>query len=70
VRECFNAILTCLKEARLNRFYLLELAMTFLTAIILSILVSWGAVYGLNLYLGPIEDPAETTGSLRAARPD
>ena len=29
-----------------------------------------GAVYGLNLYLGPIEDPAETTGSLPTAPPD
>ena len=70
VRECFNAILTCLKEVRLNRSHLQELATTLLTAIILSILVSWGAVYGLNLYLGPIEDPAETTGSFPAAPPD
>ena len=41
-----------------------ELVTTFLTAIMLSILVSWGAVYGLNRYLGPIEDLAEPTGSL------
>jgi hypothetical protein len=29
-------------------------------------LVSWGAVYGLNRYLGPGADPHEATGTLRA----
>ena len=54
----------------MNRSYWQELVTTFLTAIMLSILISWGAVYGLNLYLGPIEEPAETTGSLPTAPPD
>ena len=46
--------------------YWQEHVTTFLTAMMLSILVSWGAVYGLNLYLGPIEDPAETMGMSRS----
>ena len=38
-------------------------------ALILSVLLSWGAVYGLNRYLGPGDDPAETTGALHHRPP-
>jgi hypothetical protein len=31
--------------------------------LVIAILLSWGAVYGLNRYLGPDADPHETTGS-------
>ena len=37
--------------------------------LVIAILLSWGAVYGLNRYLGPIDDPYETTGSARAPHP-
>ena len=33
-------------------------------ALIMGVLLSWGAIYGLNRYLGPVED-AVTTGSVR-----
>jgi hypothetical protein len=45
------------------------LVTTTAAAIILGILVSWGAVYGLNRYLGPGAEPYETTGTLRASHP-
>jgi hypothetical protein len=38
-----------------------------LLAVALSILLGWGAFYGLNRYLGPINDPPTTTGSVRRA---
>jgi hypothetical protein len=38
-----------------------------LLAVALSILVGLGAFYGLNRYLGPINDPPTTTGSVRLA---
>jgi hypothetical protein len=34
-------------------------------ALILGILLSWGAVYGLNRYLGPGIDPHETLAHTR-----
>jgi hypothetical protein len=37
--------------------------------LVIAILLSWGAVYGLNRYLGPDADPHETTGSARAPHP-
>ena len=36
-------------------------------ALILGILLSWGAVYGLNRYLGPGIDPHETLAHTRLA---
>jgi hypothetical protein len=38
-------------------------------ALILGVLLSWGAVYGLNRYLGPGDDLTETTGALRDRPP-
>jgi hypothetical protein len=35
-----------------------------LMALVLSTLLSLGAVYGLNRYLGPIDDLPQTNGSL------
>jgi hypothetical protein len=32
-------------------------------ALVLGIVVSWGAIYGLNRFLGPIGDPYETAGT-------
>ena len=46
-----------------------EIVTTTAAAIILGILVSWGAVYGLNQYLGPDAEPYETTGSVRTPHP-
>ena len=37
--------------------------------LVIAILLSWGAVYGLNGYLGPDADPYQTTGSARAPHP-
>jgi hypothetical protein len=34
-------------------------------ALVISVLLSSGAIYGLNRYLGPIDDLPRTTGSLR-----
>lgn len=34
-------------------------------ALLISVIVSLSAFYGLNRYLGPIEDPPQTTGSVR-----
>jgi len=34
-------------------------------ALLISVLVSLNAFYGLNRYLGPIEDPPQATGSVR-----
>jgi hypothetical protein len=36
-----------------------------LVALVLSLLLSLSAVYGLNRYLGPIDDLPQTTGSVR-----
>jgi hypothetical protein len=41
-----------------------DIVMATAVALILGMLLSWGAVYGLNRYLGPGDDPAETTGAL------
>jgi hypothetical protein len=46
-----------------------ELVTATAAALIFSFVLSWGAVYGLNRYLGPIDDPYETTGSARAPHP-
>lgn len=43
-----------------------EIVTATLAALILGILVSWGAVYGLNRYLGPGIDAHESTGTLPA----
>ena len=34
-------------------------------SLVITVLLSLGAIYGLNRYLGPIDDPPQTTGSLR-----
>lgn len=34
-------------------------------SLLITLLLSFGAMYGLNRYLGPIDDPPQTTGSLR-----
>jgi hypothetical protein len=34
-------------------------------SLVITLLLSLGAMYGLNRYLGPIDDPPQTTGSLR-----
>ena len=36
-----------------------------LLSLVISISLSFGAIYGLNRYLGPIDDLPLTTGSLR-----
>jgi hypothetical protein len=36
-----------------------------LVALVISVILSFGAIYGLNRYLGPIDDLPQTTGSLR-----
>jgi hypothetical protein len=36
-----------------------------LVALVLSVLLSFGAIYGLNRYLDPIDDLSQTTGSVR-----
>jgi hypothetical protein len=33
-------------------------------SLVITVLLSLGAIYGLNRYLGPIDDPPQTTGSL------
>jgi hypothetical protein len=33
--------------------------------LVITLLLSLGAVYGLNRYLGPVEEPGWTTGSVR-----
>jgi hypothetical protein len=45
-----------------------ELVTAVAAALILSFFLSWGAVYGLNRYLGP-DDLPETTGSARLSHP-
>jgi hypothetical protein len=42
-----------------------EIVAATAVALIMGILLSCGAVYGLNRYLGPIEEPLQTTGSVR-----
>jgi hypothetical protein len=42
-----------------------EIVTATAAALVLGILVSWGAVYGLNRYLGPNDVLYETTGSAR-----
>jgi len=32
-------------------------------SLVITVILAWGAIYGLNRYLAPIEDPA--TGGLR-----
>jgi hypothetical protein len=54
------------REATLDRSGRREIVTATAAALILVILVSWGAVYGLNRYLGPGADPHEATGTLRA----
>jgi hypothetical protein len=36
-----------------------------LVALVLSVLLSFGAIYGLNRYLDPIDDLPYATGSVR-----
>jgi hypothetical protein len=33
--------------------------------LVITVLLSLGAIYGLNRYLGPMEEPGRTTGSVR-----
>jgi hypothetical protein len=42
-----------------------EIVTATAAALVLGILVSWGAVYGLNRYLGPNDVLYETIGSAR-----
>jgi hypothetical protein len=34
-------------------------------SLVITLLLSLSAVYGLNRYLGPVEEPGWTTGSVR-----
>jgi hypothetical protein len=34
-------------------------------SLVITLLLSLGAIYGLNRYLGPVEEPSWTTGSVR-----
>jgi hypothetical protein len=43
----------------------LEIVTATAAALIFGFVFSWGAVYGLNRYLGPPADPYETTGGAR-----
>jgi len=45
----------------------LELVTATAAALILGVVLSWGAVYGLNRYLP--DDPPETVGSVRSLHP-
>jgi hypothetical protein len=47
----------------------LEIVTATAAGLILSFVLSCGAVYGLNRYLGPIVDPSETIGSARTSHP-
>jgi hypothetical protein len=47
----------------------LEIVTATAAAFIVSLVFSWGAVYGLNRYLGPPADPYETIGSARSPAP-
>ena len=38
-------------------------------ALVLGIVVSWGAIYGLNRFFGPIDDPYETAVAARMFHP-
>src|ERR1700694_3673116 len=67
---CLHRLQTHSREAVLvDRSGRREIVTATAAAIILGILVSWGAVYGLNRYLGPGADPHETPGALRAPHP-
>ena len=46
-----------------------EIVLGTAMGLVIGILLSWGAVYGLNRYLGPDADPHETTVSARAPHP-
>ena len=46
-----------------------EIVLGTAMGLVIGILLPWGAVYGLNRYLGPDADPYETTGSVRAPHP-
>lgn len=41
-----------------------DLIVNTIIALVMSVLLSFGAVYGINRYLGPIDDP-QITNSLR-----
>jgi hypothetical protein len=56
-------------EAVLDRSGRGEIVTATAAALIIGVLVSLGAVYGLNRYLGPSVDPAETTGALHHRTP-
>jgi hypothetical protein len=56
-------------EAVLDRSGRGEIVRATAAALIIGVLVSLGAVYGLNRYLGPSVDPAETTGALHHRTP-
>jgi hypothetical protein len=43
-----------------------ELIGGVLSACVLSVMLGFGAFYGLNHYLGPIEDPSTTRSALRS----
>ena len=36
-----------------------------LVSLVITLLLSLGAIYALNRYLGPVEEPGWTTGSVR-----
>jgi hypothetical protein len=42
-----------------------DVILNIAVSLVLSALLSCGAVYGLNRYLGPVEEPGWTTGSVR-----
>jgi hypothetical protein len=46
-----------------------EIVTATAAALVLGIFVSWGAIYGLNRYLGPAADLQETTGTAHTLHP-
>jgi hypothetical protein len=57
--------------SRLGAFVYRSSGYEFVTAaaLVLGIVVSWGAKYGLNRLLGTIDDPYETAGTARIFHP-
>jgi hypothetical protein len=56
-------------EALVNRSDGREILTATAMGLVIGILLSWGTVYGINRYLGPSDDPYETTGSARPLHP-
>jgi hypothetical protein len=69
--QCLYARLGCegCWEALVDRSDGREIVVGTAMGLVIGILLSWGAVYGLNRYLGPDAETYETTGSARAPDP-